>query len=1041
MLNSEYKMSVRVALGLLLVVVTAITILIAVALQYHFSKKSELDHTLKQYHVLSSQIKQKLSYLDDEARGAALKTSEAISLSKFKDKPETLIRFFSTVLAHSPNIYSLYIADKKDNTFQLINLHSPKIRQKLMVSPSERWLAIKHVGSGKERYAESLYLDSELNIIKKSTKPSNFLPSQRIWFKKAQHNRVYRSDPYLFNQVKITGISYSTKIADTDLVLGVDLNLSTIQSFLDGEYDNQAFRPSFEAYLFLSDGRLIATNQQINIQHELPVLSALELPDNLKAWVENAPKIKVSSLLDWEPIDFAISGHPHGFAIDLLDLIADISGLHFDYINGETWSELVDEFKTGKLDLLHSVANNYEANIPNANGLPLFQSPYAIAQLAKPEIINQPKQLSDKTIAIKQGWTNYEDIRATFKEVNFVQYPSLDKAFRDIQDGTIDGVLDNALVLKRGVKTLSSPKIQISLIASSLINDQFYLLSQQDQQPLNQVLKLALEHIDDRAMTFLIDKWAGDNIIYTHVPHPELMQYANNANAQGQLIDFAKDGIEYYLFVEKLDSQPNQNITVLMPKSEVMSSINQRSYYFLMYSLTILSLFLVMTWFIARPFVKPIKELEAQAKLISERRYDKVKAVPSHVREISDLSNSVIGMSKALKQYEDEQKHFIDSFIKLVADAIDDKSHYTGAHCLRVPEIGMMLAEEAHKANSGHFSAFKFANQDEWREFRIAAFLHDCGKITTPEFVVNKGTKLETNYNRIHEIRTRFEVLWRDAEIEALHQVAEFPDDKPQIDLALKTRQSELLQQFDLIASYNIGSEFMSDESIAELKKIGKQTWLRNFDETKGLSPFERNRFNVSSKALPAKEPLLSDKVSHLIRHPAPYHIDAKFGIKMEVPDYLYNLGELYNLSIRKGTLTAEERFKINEHMISGIKMLDNIPFPDELKRVPRYASSHHETMKGTGYPRKLAGEELSIPERILALSDVFEALTAADRPYKQAKTLKQAMDIIYYMVVDEHLDKEVFKLFIETEVYLKYAEKYLTAEQFDDVDVSQYKL
>ena len=190
---------------------------------------------------------------------------------------------------------------------------------------------------------------------------------------------------------------------------------------------------------------------------------------------------------------------------------------------------------------------------------------------------------------------------------------------------------------------------------------------------------------------------------------------------------------------------------------------------------------------------------------------------------------------------------------------------------------------------------------------------------------------------------------------------------------------------------------------------------------------------------MPVTEKLLSDKPEHLIAHDKPIQYDERLGIKVSIPEYKYNLGELYNLQIQRGTLTNEDRFKINEHIISTIRMLDNVPFPEELARVPRYASTHHETLKGTGYPRKLSAGDLSIPERVLVLADIFEALTAADRPYKKAKPLSVAIDILAKMVADQHVDEDVFKLFLTSGIYLEYAKRYLNPEQIDDVDIAKY--
>jgi len=190
---------------------------------------------------------------------------------------------------------------------------------------------------------------------------------------------------------------------------------------------------------------------------------------------------------------------------------------------------------------------------------------------------------------------------------------------------------------------------------------------------------------------------------------------------------------------------------------------------------------------------------------------------------------------------------------------------------------------------------------------------------------------------------------------------------------------------------------------------------------------------------LPTTEPLLSDRADHVIRRPEGWAYPTNLGINMDIPDHLYNQGEIYNLSISRGTLTSEDRFKINEHMISTIKMLESLPFPDELKNVPRYASTHHETMKGSGYPRRLSGDELSIPERILAVADIFEALTASDRPYKKAKTISVAIDILHNMVLDNHVDRDCFELFVREGVFLEYARQYLKPEQIDPVDVAKY--
>lgn len=243
-----------------------------------------------------------------------------------------------------------------------------------------------------------------------------------------------------------------------------------------------------------------------------------------------------------------------------------------------------------------------------------------------------------------------------------------------------------------------------------------------------------------------------------------------------------------------------------------------------------------------------------------------------------------------------------------------------------------------------------------------------------------------------------------------------------------------------MIATSNVGGEFMNTEDIEQVKQIANRKWKKYFNDKIGLSIDELSRINNIDESYPKEENLLMDKKEHLIiRENFAQDDYDRHGFKNEVPKYLYNRGEIYNLCIQKGTLSAEERFKINEHIIMTIKMLKALPLPDSLKNVVEYAGSHHETLIGTGYPRKLKKEDMSIPARIMAIADIFEALTAADRPYKEAKTLSSSIKIMSFMVKDQHIDEDIFKLFLSSGVYKEYAKKYLKEEQIDDIDINNY--
>ncbi|TAN58836.1 MAG: GAF domain-containing protein [Magnetospirillum sp.] len=387
----------------------------------------------------------------------------------------------------------------------------------------------------------------------------------------------------------------------------------------------------------------------------------------------------------------------------------------------------------------------------------------------------------------------------------------------------------------------------------------------------------------------------------------------------------------------------------------------------------------------------------------------------------------------------DAQERLMDAMIQIIAGAIDAKSPYTGGHCERVPELSLMLAEEACKVTEGPLADFAFHTPEQWREFKIGAWLHDCGKVTTPEYVVDKATKLETIHNRIHEVRMRFEVLLRDARIERLEAIA--AGRTAAAEAAFEARRAELVEEFAFIAECNLGGEFMAPERVERLKDIAKRTWMRHFDDRLGLSQEELRRMeSLPAAPLPAMETLLADKPNHVIARPKNAAVfDQAFRFKTRIPDNLYNFGEIYNLGIGRGTLTEEERFKINEHIIQTIIMLERMPFPKHLSRVAEYAGTHHETLSGTGYPRCLEAGDLSIPSRITAIADIFEALTASDRPYKKPKTLSECVKILSFFKKDRHIDPDLFDLFLSSGVYLRYAERYLRPDQIDAVDISQF--
>ncbi|OGT04918.1 MAG: phosphohydrolase, partial [Gallionellales bacterium RBG_16_57_15] len=338
-------------------------------------------------------------------------------------------------------------------------------------------------------------------------------------------------------------------------------------------------------------------------------------------------------------------------------------------------------------------------------------------------------------------------------------------------------------------------------------------------------------------------------------------------------------------------------------------------------------------------------------------------------------------------------EELFESFIRLINTAIDDKSPYTGGHCARVPVLTMMLAEAVNRTDRGPLKDFVMSDKDRY-ELKMAGLLHDCGKITTPVHVVDKATKLQTIFDRIHLLDTRFEVLKRDAEIAMLRKGG---------GEALRAEYETHIRQLDddreFLRHCNIGGEAMPEEAQQRVRQIAAYQWCDTGEKTSNLASI------LSADCL--LKPFLSDD-------------------------------EIENLTIRGGTLTAAEREIINHHIVVTIKMLESLPWPRHLKNVPEYAGGHHERMDGKGYPRGLTRDQMSVQARVMGIADIFEALTAKDRPYKEGKTLTESLTILGKFKENGHVDPDLFDVFIREKVYLDYARQFLAPEQIDEGDLSK---
>ena len=380
----------------------------------------------------------------------------------------------------------------------------------------------------------------------------------------------------------------------------------------------------------------------------------------------------------------------------------------------------------------------------------------------------------------------------------------------------------------------------------------------------------------------------------------------------------------------------------------------------------------------------------------------------------------IMAIALERKQLSEAYTQLLESFVDVLAKAIDAKSPYTGLHCQKVPIITRMLATASVQETKGPLKNFEMSDND-WYALHIASWLHDCGKIITPEYIMDKSAKLETINNRIHEIRSRFEILRRDAHIEYLQKRLKNADTKEKLQAEFVAKVEKMTDDFEFVGKCNIGDEALTKQDIERLDKIAEEySFVRYFSRMTGLSWGEKKLINTPSTYInPEVEHVLQDRPEQVAGP--------------------YNQGELTNIKIKQGTINNAERQKINEHIVTTINMLKNLPFPPELANIVEYAGAHHERVDGKGYPNGLTGEQMSIPAKIMAIADVYEALTAKDRPYKEPKKLSQVLKIMQEMKNTGHLDPDLYELFIKSGVYMDYAKEYIDKNQIDDINPEEF--
>ena len=1039
--NKTFQLPIRTAVVAGLMLSSLLVAVVIIALQYYFNKNLAEKTLHSRYQQTKASVNEYLESIDNRATN---EINELKQLPRLLENPQIngeVGQLLVAVMQRNPLFQSVYLGQQNGEVEQLINLQAtPALRQHLRAEEADRWLLIKIFNEDGQQHRRLEYYDRNFTLRHAWQHQSDFDITTHSWFSEATVDEVSKTQSYLLAEMHSPAQTYSVKLPDSDAVLSITVELTGLSTLLENRHrDNET-----EIFFYPQTGGVIASNQPAEQITSLPEAPRLELTNEQLAIIEENPIVRVSSEKDWPPLNFSSNGVPMGYAVDVLNYISRMSGLEMQFITGDNWQQLATQFVDGELEIMQPVFYSEFRNFMGEMTIPFVDVPYGIITSSESPV-TQITELNGKTVAIPEGWSLTGRLQAEFPDINIIEVETTREVFEAVISGEADAGMDTAITLQYITAQEYTDEITVhqgvDFSPAELPTGLHFMVNRQNAG-LTEVLNRALENLSDSHHQALVDKWFNSIDTDGNPQGFRLERFKNDAlQVSDKLQSIRLNEQDYYVYHQAIainDVEP-QYLTIMSPQNTVMSQVWSKTQNAMLVAGLMLLFLLPFSWWFASLILSAVKKLQLNIEHIQQRQFSAVDVPSHHLLEFSALSEKLLELSQTSRAYQQAQQQWTDSLIASVAHAIDAKSSYPTHHCVLVPELSMLLANEADKSNEQIFKYFKLDDEDNQREFRLAAWLHSFGKITTPEYLVDKRTKLEMLYNRIHEIRMRFEVLWRDAEIEFWQQTLQRPENRAMNEEALKVKQLQLKDDFAFIAQCNIGTEFMDQNTNERLKRLAKITWERHFDDQLGLSPVELDQQTDATTTLPVTEQLLADKAEHIIPRNQKAAEDARAGENLNQPEYGFNHGELYNLTIESGTLTKEERFRINEHILTTIKMLESLPYPDELSNIPRYATTHLETMNGTGYPRGLTADDLSVPERIIMLANVFEALTAADRPYKKAKTLSVAIFILHQLVEQELMDRDVFELFLTSGVYKHYAEKFMAPEQIDEVDINKF--
>ncbi|RKP53418.1 HD domain-containing phosphohydrolase [Pararobbsia silviterrae] len=893
-------------------------------------------------------------------------------------KDDAFLRRLKFVLDSTPVVSAIYIGYDDGGFVLLRRLTSSVARQTLAAPDRARYLLEVIRGDTTPQPASLMFLDAAMHRIGTANRPDlAFDPRTRGWYQQARGRQTsVLTEPYRFFVTDERGVTIAHALEAGHGVIGIDLGLADLSQ----ELQRMKSTPSMQLLIVNASGALIAASDPDAEARLARELHASSVPGAIAASADSA------SSLALQGITSALLGAS----------AAGVSDGTMSHITegGRSWSIRTEPLQAGPWTFRMAIAAPDDALLASARrltstlswfGIVLFVA-VLVAIRVTARAVSRPLSAIAREAQAIQSFYFEDDHHGPRSPV--VEIASLSEAIRKART-TIQRFIEIGRALsaerdpERLMDRLLKETIRITGAQSGVIlltEDEgatFAVMTRHEGAVATERMLSGSDELGKRVIEALQHKT---------VSHIELDGATNN----GVLASLIGEG--------ELGDGERHRVSVLPLTSRSGDTIG--------------------------------------GMLLGMRARADDPGQDSHLVLAHALSgNAAIAIETMLLLK--SRKSLLDSVIRMIAEAIDAKSPYTSGHCARVPVLTQALAHAACDTRSGPYADYALTPED-WEAVEVACWLHDCGKLTTAEYVIDKATKLEAISDRIHEIRMRFELLKAHAHTTYWQGVAN-GGDRAALEAVRDRTLTELDDDFAFVATCNEGGEFMAPDRVARLEQIAARRWTRTLDDRIGISSAEKARKNrVPVPVLPVDEPLLADRADHVIEHFSNHlsELEAGAGFTMRRPAHRLHLGELYNLSIGRGTLTAEERFEINRHITRTIVMLEQLPLSGALKQVPEFAGGHHEKMDGTGYPRGLRRAEMSPIARMMAIADVFEALTAGDRPYKKAKPLSEAIRIMGKMKEEHHLDPDLLDLFLSSGIWRDYAQRFLDPAQLDEPDI-----